>query len=185
MNGKILINELLFMPLAVTHVILTIIVLDLYRDYVAIHKKYFTLWTIFIGGVAGVLSDLDIILYNLFLQFNINIPLLAHGGITHTPVFAAIFLVPFFILWTKKKHKLAVIFLVISFGIFMHIFLDYFVGGGDVHGIMFFYPFSTDRYTISFLNNYQDWISYAGLDAIILLLWLFHEEWKHKIRDFI
>ena len=173
------------MPLAVTHVILTIIAVDLYRDYIAKHKRYFTLWTVFIAGVAGLISDIDIPLYSFLAKLNINISWLAHGQITHTPIFGAVFLIPFAILWLRKKHKLAVIFLVIFFGIMMHIFLDYVIKGGDENGLMFFYPLATERYKIFLLNETAGLLDTAGLDAIILLLWLLHEEWKHKIRDFI
>ena len=48
------------MPLAVTHVLLTIIMVDLYRDYITKHKGYFTLHTVFIAGFAGLLPDIDI-----------------------------------------------------------------------------------------------------------------------------
>lgn len=174
------------MPLAVTHVILTVVAVDLYRDYITKHKKYFTLWTVFIAGVAGILPDIDIPI-NFFLKLmNLNVPLLAHGGITHTPIFGLVFLIPFAYFWLKKKHRLAVIFLVITFGILFHIFLDYSIGGGDSHGIMLFYPFSTARYSIFFFHIIDpSGISFLALDAIILLIWLFHEEYMHKIKDFI
>jgi len=56
-------NKLNIMPTAVTHVILTIILLDLFRDYLMKnHKRYLTLHTLFIGGVAGLLPDIDILL---------------------------------------------------------------------------------------------------------------------------
>ena len=56
------------MPFAVTHVISSIILVDLYRDYVANHKKYFTLHTVFIAGLAGLLPDIDLPL-NWLLNF--------------------------------------------------------------------------------------------------------------------
>jgi len=173
------------MPLAVTHVLLTIIGLDLYRDYVTRHKRYFTLWTIFIGGLAGIAPDIDIPLKYLLSLIGINVPLLTHGGITHTPIFGLVFLIPFAIFWMMKKHKLAVIFAVISFGILMHIFLDVVIGGGNVQGVSLFYPFSEEGYKIFIAVDESDFPTRAGLDAIILILWLFHEERKHKILDFI
>ena len=48
------------MPFAVTHVLFAIIAVDLYRDYVARHKKYFTLHIVFIAGFAGLLLDMDL-----------------------------------------------------------------------------------------------------------------------------
>ena len=166
------------MPYAVTHILLTIILVDLYRDYFTKHKKYFTLHTVFIAGLAGLLPDIDIPL-NWFLNlFGSGI---AHGTITHAPLFGLIFLIPAFILWHQEKHKAAIYFFVICFGILFHILLDYLFAG---YGIMLFYPFSNTTYALYLLQNFGTNF-FAGIDAIILLAWLWHEEIKHKISDFI
>ena len=169
------------MPFAVTHVLASIILVDLYRDYLAKHKKYFTLHTIFIAGFAGLLPDIDIPL-NWFL--NIFCLSIAHRAFTHTPFFALIFLIPAFILLHKKKHKEAMYFFVICFAIFLHILLDYLFVSDYTSGIMFFYPLSNTIYGLNLLQNVTPKF-FAGIDAIILLAWLWHEEIKHKISDFI
>ena len=169
------------MPFAVTHVLSAIILVDLFRDYIAKHKKCFTLHTIFIAGFAGLLPDMDIPL-NWFLNFfGLNI---VHQSITHTPLFALIFLIPGLILWKNSKHKPAMYFFVISFGILLHISFDYLFMGNHGVGIMFFYPFSSATYGLSLMQSASPNF-FAGIDAIILLLWLWHEEIKHKISDFI
>jgi|TARA_B100001971_G_scaffold187811_1_gene188740 hypothetical protein len=171
-------EDFLSMSFAVTHVLLAIILVDLYRDYFAKHKKYFTLHTIFIAGLAGLLPDIDLPL-NWFLNFfGLSI---GHGTITHTPLFALIFLIPGLILWHNKKHKEAMYFFVVCFGILFHISLDFLFAG---YGIMFFYPFSNTTYGLNLLQNVSRNF-FAGIDAIILLAWLWHEEIKHKISDFI
>jgi membrane-bound metal-dependent hydrolase YbcI (DUF457 family) len=169
------------MPLAVTHVLLTIIIVDLYRDYVAKHKKYFTLHTVFIAGFAGLLPDIDIPLNWVLNIFGAGI---IHRTITHTPLFAFIFLMPAFIFWYYKKHKIAVYFFVTSFGVLFHILLD-FLFTGDGFGIMFLYPLSNEMFDLNLLSSLANPQIAAGVDAIILLLWLWHEEIKHKISDFI
>ena len=94
------------MPLAVTHILLTIIVVDLYRDYLTKHKKLFTLHTLFIAGVAGLLPDIDIPLRMLGELFNFSIPtLLQHGGITHTLIFSLIFIIPGLILVPPRLNS--------------------------------------------------------------------------------
>ena len=168
------------MPFAVTHVLTSIILVDLYRDYFAKHKKYFTLHTIFIAGFAGLLPDIDIPLNWLLNLIGAN---LVHRTFTHTPLFALIFLIPGVILWHKKKHKIAMYFFVASFAVSLHIFLDYFFST-DNGGIMFFYPLSTASYALDLLKGTSPTF-FAGIDAIILLLWLWHEEIKHKISDYI
>jgi len=174
------------MPLAVTHILLTIIGVDLYRDYVTRHKKYFPLYTLLIAGIAGLLPDLDIPIRMIAEFFNLTVPtLLQHGGITHTLIFGLIFLIPAFILWKQKKHKIAMIFFVITFGILFHLSLDYLLGGGAYEGVMWLWPLSVSTYKIHLLSGLGMADIPIALDAIILIGWLWHEEAKHKISDFI
>lgn len=174
------------MPLAVMHVLTSAILVDLYRDYVTKHKKYFTLYTVFLAGFFGLLPDVDIALRIIANFFKLSIPsLLQHGNITHTPFFAVLFFIPGFILWKIKKKKQAVYFFVAVPVILIHVLLDYFFGGGSQYGIMWLFPFSTEAWKLNitstvFLQEFQ-----RGLDAVILLVWLWHEEIKHKISDFI
>lgn len=172
------------MPLAVTHVLLTIILVDLYRDYLANHKKYFSLHTVVIAGLAGLIPDIDIPISWILNSLGFSIKLLEHGGITHTPLFGLLFLIPAFIYLKKEHHKKAMYFFVITFGILLHIFLDFVFGGGDVHGIMLFWPISESAFKIHLLTKFGISILPAAVDAVILLLWIWHEEAKHKISDF-
>ena len=128
------------MPHAVTHVILTIIAVDLFRDYFTKHRKYFTMHTLLIAGIAGLLPDID---HPLNWLLGGSVELLQHGGMTHTPLFGLIFLIPALILWKKGKHKTAMYFFVACFGIMFHLFLDWLLGGGAHYGIMLFWPIST------------------------------------------
>lgn len=174
------------MPLAVTHVLLTIILVDLFRDYIMKdHKKYLTLHTIMAAGIAGLLPDIDIPLNWLLGFFGRSYALLQHGGVTHTAVFGLVFLIPGFVFWKKGKHKMAVYFFVICFGVLFHVFLDYLLGGGGHGGIMWFWPISSNAFKIHLLNYFNLSGLPAGIDALILLGWLWHEEVKHKISDFI
>ena len=174
------------MPLAVTHVLSSIILVDLFRDYITKHKKYFTLHTIFLAGLFGLLPDIDYLSTMIAQAFNFSVPaLLQHGGITHTPFFAFLFLMPAFILWKKQKHRLSVIFFVAAFAILLHIFLDYLIGGGAFEGIMWLYPFSTQAWKVHIITYFGIENMPIALDAILLLGWLWHEEIKHKISDFI
>ncbi|MBM3230000.1 hypothetical protein FJZ26_06215, partial [Candidatus Parvarchaeota archaeon] len=61
------------MPYAVTHVILTIVAADLYRDYFA--RRKFSTWYVLIAGIAGLLPDMDLPaswFANLFLGTSYN-----------------------------------------------------------------------------------------------------------------
>lgn len=173
------------MPQAVTHVLLVIIIVDLFRDYILRHKKYVTLHTILIAGIAGLLPDVDVPLSWALNYFGYSFELLEHGGITHTAFFGLIFLIPGYYFLKNKKHKLAGYFFVISFGILLHILLDYLLGGGAWEGVMWLWPISTQAYKLHLLSKTNLLNIPGALDAIILILWLWHEEKKHKIRDFI
>lgn len=176
------------MPLAVTHVILTIIVVDLFRDYVLKgggYRRFFTLHTLMVAGIAGLLPDIDVVfgfIQNLGAQ---TAQIVSHGGFTHTPVFGLVFLIPAAVLWYKRKYKIATYFFVITFGIIFHVFLDSILWGGAAEGVMWFWPISNQTHSFYLLPEYLSLDTRAAMDAIILLLWLWHEETKHKIRDFI
>lgn len=174
------------MPLAVTHVLLTIIVVDLYRDYVTNHKKYFSMHTLFIAGIFSLMPDIDIPLNFLFTMLGFQPPLLlTHRGITHTLLFALIFLIPAIYFWIKDKHKTSTYFFVASFAIMFHLFLDILFGGGTYGGLLLFYPLSMQPFGINIIPPQKLIDVFAAIDAIILLIWLWHEEVKHKISDFI
>jgi len=167
------------MPLAVTHVILTIVVLDLVRHYFLKHRRFITMKILFFAGIAGLLPDIDIVL-NWFLKGSIH--LLKHGGLTHTPLFA----LPFVLIGVlAKKEKTKATAYVFAFGIIFHLFLDFLLGGGSWEGIMWLYPFSTKTFKIHLLHTFGLSNMPPALDALILIAWLYHEERLKKIKDFI
>ncbi len=173
------------MPYAVTHVLSSIIGVDLYRDYVTKHKHLFTIHTLFLAGLGGLLPDIDVPLNWVIGALGVKSSLFAHGGITHTPLFALPFFLIGIFLFYRKNHKTAMYFFVITFGIMLHLFLDYLLGGGAGEGVMWLYPFSTTAFKIHLFPMLGFPGYAAALDAVLLLLWIWHEEHKHKIRDFI
>jgi membrane-bound metal-dependent hydrolase YbcI (DUF457 family) len=76
------------------------------------------------------------------------------------------------------KKQAAILLFVIAFGYSFHIILDLFVLGGPY---MPLYPFSNFTMPRTFVTQDQMF----GLDAILLLVWLAHEEYKHRIKDYI
>lgn len=170
------------MPHAVTHVLIAIIIADIIRDYIV--KKKFSLFYILIAGIAGLLSDIDTPLYWLLSLFT-NVPEI-HRTFTHTIFLPLIFFGLAFIFKNKKLFKLnlKLVFLMISLGTFIHLLLDATLAGY----IIPLYPFS---YIIIGINLVQ-YIPLAiqksflpAVDAVLLILWLTHEQIKHRIKDFI
>lgn len=163
------------MALAVTHVILTIVVLDLFRHY-WFGKRRFPRYMLVIGGIAGLFPDIDIPLswvYNLFTGASTSF----HGLFTHSIVFPILFVIIGAILHYKKNHKWAKIFYIVAFGWFFHLVLDCMFGGYKTFFWPVFFPSYCPQWGIS---------SYAtSIDAIILVAWLIHEEVHKKIKDYI
>ena len=164
------------MALAVTHVLLTIIILDLFRHYV-FDKRKFPRYLVVIGGIAGLAPDLDIPLswvVNLFTDVSVNL----HRVFTHSLVFVLLFLIIGLTLHFRKNFKWAKIFYVITFGWFSHLLLDCLFGG-----------LTTSLWPLSFVTSFcPEWsfLNHAeSIDAIILVLWLVHEEIHKKIKDYI
>ncbi len=175
------------MAYAVTHVIVAIVIIDLYRDYIA--KKKFSTWLVLIGGIAGLLPDLDVPLQWLANAL-VGQAITLHRVVTHSLFFVGVFLLlalPFYLhrhlelkvaKWRIPYEFIAIFFTVVAFGWLTHIALDCAVASDynltwfPGHPLGFCpHPFSSD--------------TLLGLDAIILMLWLIHEEWAKKIKDFI
>jgi len=110
-----------------------------------------------------------------------------HRTFTHSVFFPLIFLILTFVFWKTKwawlaKHKMKLknVFLIITFGVIVHLLLDYSLCGF----IMPFYPFSTWHIGLNLLGSALEGSLITGLDAILLSAWLIHEELEHRISRF-
>lgn len=178
------------MPNAVTHVLVVIILLELFRDYFVKNKQAFPLHYVLIGGIAGLLPDLDVAIFYL-LSFSGFHYLEVHRVFLHNifvPLFFVIIALPFWRFKSKElghKHlKLRNIFLVIAFGVFIHLVLDLVADGY----VILFYPFSTVSIGLDLVKlapvAWQSSIM-PSIDAALLILWLIYLEARHKISSFI
>lgn len=176
------------MAYAVTHVILTIVILDFFRHYV-FGKHNFPRYLLVIGGIAGLLPDIDIPLSWIYSLIT-GISTYFHGVFTHSIIWPAVFLglgIIFYNLNYRSKQKKtknaldfqkwAKIFYVISGGWFLHLILDCFYGG-----------YTSMLWPLQTLTAFCPEIglsAYAvSIDAIILILWLVHEEVHQKVKDY-
>ncbi|MAF50819.1 MAG: hypothetical protein CMH64_01885 [Nanoarchaeota archaeon] len=170
------------MPLAVTHVLIPLVLADIFRDHFA--KKKFNLHYVVIAGLAGILPDIDVVAFwviNLFKSVPLND---IHRTFTHSLIFPLIFLILAFLVTNieVKKLKLKYVFFAIAFGSLFHLILD-----GTLSGvIMPFYPFSLVNFGLDLIPHDKfGGTFFTGLDAILLVIWLVHEEINHKISDYI
>lgn len=159
------------MALAVTHVILTLVLLDLFRYYV-FNKKTFPRYLVIIGGIAGLLPDIDIPLtwfYDLITSSTINF----HGTFTHSILIPIIILVVTLFLQQKEWKKIGY---VLAAGWFFHLFLDCLFGGYTT----FLWPFTLGNFCPQWgISSHA-----ADIDALILIGWLIHEEVHKKIKRY-
>lgn len=184
------------MPYAVTHILVPIILVAIFRDFYLRNKdrKKFPLHYVLIAGLGGVLPDIDLAI-SVLLKFAGVANWYVHKTFTHSLFFPAIFFLIYLVLLpvkkeakicnlTRHKLKLSTISLMIAIGSLIHILLDALVGGPA----FFFYPFiSTDFgfYLTSYLPASLESLSLPLLDGILLVIWIVYLELKHKISDFI
>ncbi len=178
------------MPYAITHVLAVVILLELFRDYFIKNKKAFPLHYILIGGIAGVLPDLDIAVFYVlsFSGYALNE---IHRTFSHNLTIPILFLIIGLLVHGFKSKKLGEhhlklrnIFFVIAFGIFMHIVLDFLIAGE----IMPFYPFYSYAAGLSLVDYFPSlWRStiLPVMEAAIFIIWLISLEVRHKISSFI
>ena len=165
------------MALAATHVLVTIVILDIFRHYFFGLKK-FPRYLLIIGGIAGLAPDLDLPA-GWFASWITGNHVYFHGLFTHTVLWPLVFLIVGGILHYRKNLQWAKIFYVISFGWFIHLPLDCIhTGYSD-----FVWPLAIN--TKSWCPQFDMSIYKNGIDAVILIIWLIHEEVHKKIRDYI
>ncbi len=167
------------MPYAVAHMLVPMLIVDLFRHKFLKIKKELPNRDMLIAGLSGLLPDIDIPLSFLFPSFII------HRGITHTVWVPLVFLLAFVLLRFIKKYDLAKIFLMIFIGTVLHVALDFVTAGS----MELFYPLSKASFAIGFipiiLPNLEVAFVYAALDASLLFIWLARMMFRKKIQDVI
>lgn len=189
------------MPLAVTHVLVPLIFLELTRDNWRKARKFFSKRHVFLIGLAGLLPDLDVPIYTAiaFLGKSTAVTNIGHRIIFHNlwiPLgFLGFFILFYYFLpklWELKKNKakklksFGKVFLVLFIGWVSALILDAVLTGG----VMPFYPLSNYLVDWNFVGRASCATGIPGLtilvsmDALLLIFWLWHEEMSHRIKDY-
>ena len=170
------------MPFTTTHVLVAIILIELFRNYFFKDNRNFPRYYILIAAIAGVFPDFEYIFLlsytdRLFLH-SIFVPLI-------------FFLVGIFIFksgfksnWLRKRHlNLSFILFIFSVGSLVHIILDsIFVGQ-----VFLFYPisdFSIGFELVSMFSRNLQELVLPIVDAFLLFFWIFWMQFKLKIDDY-
>jgi membrane-bound metal-dependent hydrolase YbcI (DUF457 family) len=178
------------MPQAVTHILIPIILLSLFRNFFVKNKKSFPIYYVLIGGITGLIPDIDIAVYYVLSFFGFGFEEI-HRTFSHSIFLVLLFLALGFLFykfkskWLGKHHlKLSIIFFVISFGTFTHLLLD-----GIIQGELFlFYPFWNFDFGLDLISLFplawQETII-PVIDGVLLTGWLIYMGIKRNIKDFI
>jgi len=168
------------MPFTTTHVLVAIILFELYREYFSSNKK-FPRYFILIAAIGGIFPDLEYIY---------QVPNL-HAAYLHS-LFAPLLLLVLGLIifkfdinhkWVWKKHvKLYAVFFVLAAGSLVHILLDIIVKDG----VVLFYPFTESLISynlISFIPLDRTLVL-VGIDTLLLFFWIFWMVFKLKVDDY-
>ena len=178
------------MPQAVTHFLIPVILLELFRDFFVKDRRAFPVHYVFIAGLAGLLPDLDIGVYYILSFFGFTIQEV-HRTFSHTLFVPLLFVILGFLFYNYKGEglgnhhlRLRIIFFMIAFGSFMHLVLDAVVAGS----IMPFYPISFHTAGLNIINlapvAWKNTII-PSVDAVLLILWMIYLQAKHRISDLV
>ncbi|HRZ85610.1 MAG TPA: metal-dependent hydrolase [Candidatus Paceibacterota bacterium] len=180
------------MAYAVTHILIPIILIAIYRDffYFKKHKKKFSIHYVYFAGFGGIIPDIDILFDLVISNFGFSYESI-HRTFTHSLFIPLIFIFLYFILKDYKvemlgKHKLKLsnIFLALALGTIIHIILDILLKGY----VLLLSPFSMQEFGLNLINYLPSdigWMALPIIDWLLLIFFLAYLEIKHKISDFV
>jgi len=190
------------MVLAVTHVLVPIIVFELLRDRFKGMRKMFSSKHTFLVGMAGLMPDMDMPVFTVLQRLGlVTETAIGHRIFLHNvwiPLGFLLFAAASAFVWPalrgrkNRKYKqgrsmaFAKIFLLLAVGWMFHLTLDAVLTGE----VMPFYPLSSYLVDWNLTGKLANATGIAQLtilvsmDAILLLGWLWHEQFTHRIRDY-
>jgi len=170
------------MPYTTTHVLVAIVLIELFREYFFKNNNKFPRYYILIAAIAGILPD---------LEYVFQLPADLHRSFFHSLFFPLIFLVLGLIVlklnfkdkWLRKRHmKLSFILFIFAGGSLLHILLDVILR----EGAMLFYPFLKIWIGLNLISYlpFSEELSLVIIDTILIFLWILWMEFKLKIDDY-
>jgi hypothetical protein len=178
------------MAYAVTHILVVILAVELFRKFVVKNNKIFPRYYILIAAIAGLIPDLDIAAYYILYFFGFSIEQV-HRTFMHSAFIPlGLFLIGLIIYVTGIKHpelrkhrlRISTIFFILAAGTIIHLILD------AIYGIIMpLYPIITTGIGLDLLakapRELQELIP-ATIDGILLLGWLMWMQFKLKIDNY-
>ncbi len=179
------------MPFTVTHILIAVILIELFREYFIKDNRKFPRYYILIGAIGAILPDLDFAFFYILYPFDFTIEQVHRTFLHNIFIPLILFLIGLIFLKLKVKSrklgerhmKLSTIFFILAFGSLLHLILDAIFSGT----IMWFYPFSRFSFGFNLLQYFPEqiqWLILPTIDGILLFFWIFWLEFKLKISDY-
>jgi membrane-bound metal-dependent hydrolase YbcI (DUF457 family) len=197
------------MSLAATHILVPIIIFEYLRDCFEPVRRFFSRKFVFLIGIAGIMPDMDLPVFTAINVLTGKVPSLelGHRFLLHNiwiPLSFLLFFLAFYAMGMKRKKSMsktrgktdkkerlsevvfAKIFLVLALGWLFHLTLDAVLTGS----IMPLYPLSDYMIDINLVGRFAQATGIPALtievsiDALLLIFWLWHEHFTHKIVDY-
>lgn len=190
------------MSLAATHVLVPIIIFETLRDRFKGMRKLFSPKHTFLVGVAGLMPDMDVPVFTALQALGVPVQsAVGHRIFLHNvwiPLGFLLFAALSAFIWPAlrgrrdRKYKqgrslaFAKIFLLLAVGWLFHLALDAALTGE----VMPLYPLSDYMISMDLIGRFSAATGVPGLtmevsiDALLLLFWLWHEQFTHRIRDY-
>ena len=179
------------MPYATTHILLAVILIELYRDLFVKNNKKFPRYYILIAAIGAIIPDLDVAVYYGLSFFGFTLEQL-HRMFSHTIFIPLILSIIGLFFWrfeikneqfAKRHITLPTTFFILSAMSLLHLILDATLAGY----VMPFYPISDYSIGLNLVELFP--IAWQGIilptiDAILLLFWVAWMEFKLKIPDY-
>lgn len=170
------------MPHAVAHVLIAMIIAETIRR--RLKERKIPGYIVLVTGIAGLLPDMDMILYfflNIYRQIDIT---QVHRTFTHTLFLPLMFVGIGFLTYktekaTKHKISLSELAFFIALGVFIHLTLDFLISGS----IMPLYPLSSYSAGLNLVPKNLSRAIVPSIDAVLLVGWLIYEYRNNKNKE--
>lgn len=170
------------MPYAVTHILVVIILIEIFREYFVKDKKQFPRYYILIAAIGAIIPDLDIAAFYILYFFGFTVEQI-HRTFSHS-IYVPLILFGVGILISKtkiknkelrKKHmKLPTIFFIFAFGSLVHLILDSL--SGTITPLNPLSDFSINFNIFSLFPKAWEELILPTLDGILLFVWIIWRE---------
>lgn len=169
------------MPAAVVHFIVSMLLVRFFaKKLLKINDKSHLRQISFLGGIAGLLPDTDMLIVHAVKILGFSPGYAIHRTITHSLILPLVLLLMALLFYRKKW--VSIVLLIMALGSTVHITLDFITS----NNLMLFYPFSESMSGVGLvpINDYGGKVL-LSLDAAVFLLWIGWLFYKNKLTDFV